>query len=298
MLRIGILGSDNSHARAFSRLANLRNEKTGEYEFPDIRVTGIFGLDKEQTESVAKDGHIDFIADKPEDLLGKVDAVMVVFRHGDLHAGYALPFIEAGIPTWIDKPFTIKVSDAKQLIEAAEKKGTILTGGSTCKYAYDVLMLKNTVENDGELGSIVSGALNFPGDSESEYGGLFFYGPHMAEMLMTIFGYDVKSVITSVNNGVVIAIAKYDKYQVVLNFTKDCPKHFGIIYGTNKTVVREIDISVIYKLGFEKFAEVLRGDKKPLAMEKLLAPTVLLNAICKSIEDGREIFLDEITVSE
>jgi predicted dehydrogenase len=294
MFRVGIIGSDNSHALAFSKLINIKDNKTGEFLYPDIKITGIYGLDKKQTEDVAREGRIEFIADKPEDFMGNVDAVMVVFRHGDLHAQYALPFIEAGIPTWIDKPFAIKISDVKQLIEAADRKNTLLTGGSACKYSYDVLMLKNSLENDASLGNVMSGALNFPANLDSEYGGMFFYGPHMAEMLMAIFGFDVKSVISSVNNGNVIAIAKYDRYQVVLNFSKESKQYFGIIYGEKKTVIREIDISIIYRLGFEKFAQMLHTGKRPLPLEQLLAPTVLLNAIVKSVETGREVFLNEL----
>jgi predicted dehydrogenase len=292
MFKIGIIGSDNSHALAFSKLSNIPDPVTGEYAFPDVRVTAIYGFEKEQTEKVASEGKIETIVEKPEDLMGKVDAVMVVFRHGDLHAKYALPFIEAGIPTWIDKPFTIKVEEAKQLIAAADKHNTLLTGGSTCKYAYDILMLKNIVES-GSAGKVISGVLNFPGDLDSEYGGLFFYGGHIAEMLMNTFGYDVKSVKSSVNNGIVTTVANYDNYPVVLNFTKGCPQHVGVIYGEKKTVVREIDISIIYKLGFEKFVEMLRTGKRPLPLGKLLAPTVLLNAIVKSVETGKEVFLSE-----
>jgi len=103
MFRIGIIGSDNSHALAFAKLVNFPDEKTGSYFFPDCRVTGIFGQESTRTEEVASKGNIDFIAVKPEELMGKVDAVMVVFRHGDLHLKYALPFVEKGIPIWIDK---------------------------------------------------------------------------------------------------------------------------------------------------------------------------------------------------
>lgn len=294
MFRIGILGSDNSHALSFSKLANIPDPDTGEYIFPDVRVTGIYGHDRAQTEKVARDGKLEFIAEKPEELTGKVDAIVVVFRDGDLHAGYALPFIEAGIPAWIDKPFTIKVSDAKKLIEAADRHNTLLTGGSTCKYAYDVQMLKNSVENDKNLGNIISGAVNFPATLDSEYGGLFFYGPHLAEMVMTIFGYDVKSVAAGVKNGSVIAVAKYDRYDVVMNFTKGAKEYVGVIYGENKTIVREIDISIIYKLGFGKFVEMLRAGKRPFPLEQLLAPTVLLNAVLKSVETGREVSLSEV----
>lgn len=292
MFRIGILGSDNSHALAFSKLTNIKDENNGEYLYPDMRVTSIFGLDKEQTEKVAREGKIEYIADSPEDMMDRVDAVMVVFRHGDLHAKYALPFIEAGIPTWIDKPFTIKNTDAKQLIDAANKHNTLLTGGSTCKYAYDVVMLKNTVDMIKQKGESFIGAVNFPADLESEYGGIHFYGPHMAEMVMTIFGYDVKSVTTSVVNDSIVAVAKYDNFQVTMNFTKAATKYYGVIYSGEKTVVREIDISIIYRLGFDEFVKMLRTNKRPLELSKLLAPTVLLNAIDDSIKSGKEVYLD------
>ena len=82
MFRIGIIGSDNSHADAFSKLINLKNPETGELESPDCEVTGIFGLEKETTEEVAKNGAIEFIASTPEELIGGVDKVKHVFSHG------------------------------------------------------------------------------------------------------------------------------------------------------------------------------------------------------------------------
>jgi len=293
MFKVGIIGSDNSHAQAFAKLCNIPDPITGEYNFPDVRITAIYGHDPEQTKKVAEEGKIENIFEKPEDFFGKVDAVMVVFRHGNLHAKYALPFVKAGIPTWIDKPFTIDVAEAKMLIEEADKNKTLLTGGSTCKYNYDILMLQNSI-NSSAIGNLVSGYLNFPGDVKSEYGGIFFYGGHMSEMIMTIFGYDIKSVEATVKNDYVVAVANYDKFRVAMNFTKGAGQHFCILHGDKKSVVRELDISIIYKLGFAKFVEMLRTGKRPLPLEKLLAPTIFLNALNKSIETGREVFLSEI----
>jgi len=294
MIKVGILGSDNTHAIAFSKLANFKDEKTGEYLFPDVKITAIYGTDKERTQEVASMGQIEFIAEKPEDLLHKVDAVMVVFRHGDLHAPYALPFIKAGIPTWIDKPFTIKISDALEIIETADKYNTLVTGGSSRKYDYDVLMLKNSVESDTSMGKIISGVINHTASLTSEYGGLHFYGPHLAEMVMTIFGYDVKSVVADVSGENIIVIAKYDRYQVVMQYLDKNPKCIGIVYGEKKTIVREIDSSLAYRHGFAKFVEMLKTNKRPFPLEQLLAPTVLLNAIVKSIETGKEVFLKDL----
>ena len=43
---------------------------------------------------------------------------------------------------------------------------------------------------NNSLGDI-TGEIEFPGDLESEYGG-YFYGSHLCEMCMSVFGYDVK----------------------------------------------------------------------------------------------------------
>ena len=59
MFRIGILGSDNTHALHFARLCNLPDEN-GNYNYKDIRVTAIYGYDddKAHTMEVAENGAI------------------------------------------------------------------------------------------------------------------------------------------------------------------------------------------------------------------------------------------------
>lgn len=296
MFRIGIIGSDNSHADAFSKLINIPDDKTGEYRYPDCKVVGIFGLDRQRTAEVAKNGKIEFIAEKPEDLMSKVDAVMVVFRHGDLHMQYALPFIEAGVTTWIDKPFTVKTGDAKKVIEAAVKNNTLLAGGSTCKYTYDILMAKNAIENGSRIGKIKTAVVNFPASSESEYAGIHFYGSHLAEMTLTAFGHNPKSVIASENNGCVTAILKYDFCQITMNFIPDSKEYFVILYGEKGTIIREIDISLCYRSGLEKFIEMLRTHKLAEPFEKLYAPVELLNATEKSYKTGTEVTIKGLEI--
>lgn len=291
MYRIGIIGSDNSHAELFAKLANIPDEKTGNFRFPDIRVTCIFGLEAERTKQVADNGMIETIVDTPIEMMGKVDAVMVVFRHGDLHLSYALPFIKEGIPTWIDKPFAIKNDDARLLLAEAKQNGTLLTGGSTCKYTADILCVKNAWENGSRIGKIQTAVMNFPATLENEYGGIYFYGAHLAEMAMTAFGYDVRSVVASENNGFVTAIVKYDNIQLTLNFIPDNKEYYAVLYGENGTMFKEIDINGCYLKGFTEFAEMLRTRKLPLPLEYLYAPVELLNAIKESYETGDEIFM-------
>lgn len=292
MFRIGIIGSDNSHAEAFSKIINIPDESTGEYRYPDCRVVSIFGLEKERTQAVAKAGRIESIVDNPEDMVGNVDAVMVVFRDGNLHMPYALPFIEVGIPTWVDKPFTVDTEDAKKLIAAAKEKGTLLTGGSTCKYTYDILMVKNAVKNGSRIGKMKTAMINFPADLESEYAGIHFYGPHLAEMTLQAFGYYPQSVLAAEKNGCITAVLKYENYQVTMNFIKNNKEYYAIVFGEEGTLIREIDISICYRLGLEEFIKMLRTQKLVLPLEKLYTPVALLNAIQKSYETKTEIAIE------
>lgn len=293
MFRIGIIGSDNSHALAFAKLVNFPDESIGKYLFPDFRVTGIYGQESARTEEVATKGGIDFIAAKPEDLLDKTDAVMVVFRHGDLHLEHAIPFIKKGIPVWVDKPITIANEDAKALIEASKKHKVPITGGSTAKYTGDILMLRNEVKNgNSRIGKVKTAVINFPADLVNEYAGIHFYGPHLVEMTLAAFGYDPVSVLASENNGCVAAIAEYKDYQVTMNFIPGSHEYFAVLFGERGTFIREIDITGSYLQGFEKFAAMLRTGEMPESYENLYTAVEMLNAVASSYKTGRRVYLE------
>lgn len=94
MIRIGIIGTENSHAMAFSKIINLPDPTTGALAYPDARVVGVYGPDPDSARQVAEAAKVDFIADDPAEFFGKVDAMIVTSRRGSVHAQYARPFIE------------------------------------------------------------------------------------------------------------------------------------------------------------------------------------------------------------
>jgi len=286
--KIGIIGSDSTHAEAFAKLFNIPDAKTDKFNFPGYRVSAIYGVDPERTKRFADSGKIEQIVEKPEDMLGTVDAVMVVLRHGDLHAEHSLPFIQAGIPVWIDKPFTISCQDARLLINEASARNALLTGGSSVRFAYDILLLKNIVENGSEeIGRINSGILGMPASLSSEYGGIHFYGSHLAESAMEVFGFDPVSVYASENNGSVVAIVSYEKYHAILNFAYS--KWYGVISGDKGTVYRPIDLAYSYKNSIAAFVNMMETKEIPIPFEHLYRPVALLNAVMKSLETGRKV---------
>ena len=289
MFRIGIIGSDNSHASAFSKLANLPQEN-GSFLFPDVKITHILGDTPLSASSVAKACRIPHTVQNLEEMYNQVDAVMIVYRHGGTHFQSALPFLERGIPVWIDKPVTIDPEECRKLIRLAESRKTILAGGSTCKYCPDVLRLKSEFLRLQDDSAFISGAFNFPGEIDSPYGGIYFYGGHAAEILTTIFGTEVRSIKADVHCGNLIAIAKYDSFTVTVNFS-EVPSFYAALYASSEVVWSGIDISGIYLQGFEKFVEALRRNSPVEPPESLLLPVRILNALDLAIRDG-EAMLD------
>lgn len=68
MLRIGMIGADNFHALAFSRLANLPPEEGGS-GLP-ARVTMLWGESAQRAAFVANEAHIHTVVDDPARMLG------------------------------------------------------------------------------------------------------------------------------------------------------------------------------------------------------------------------------------
>lgn len=286
MFRIGILGSENSHAMAFSKIFNGLDPNC-EQSYPDCRVVAIGGSYPEESKKVFDQCGLEFIAEKPEDMLGKVDAIMVTARDGKYHPEFARPFIEAGIPAFIDKPFANNGEEALALARLAKAKNVPLVGGSSTKLVYDVIMLRHAFKTG--LGGILSGNVAAPVSFTNEYGGFYFYSSHLAEIMMTIFGYNPKSVVAVETNGNVTGIARYGEFDVTMQFNDGNYSYYAGMYGKKGTAKRDIDTSFCYQHECEIFMDMLRTGKMAHTYEELIAPVFLLNAIEKAYLTGTEV---------
>lgn len=296
MFRIGILGSDNCHALEFSKLCNLCDEN-GKYEYEDVRVVAIYGFndDPDHTAQVAKEGNVPLIVNCPEEMLGIVDAVMVVYRDGKYHLDDVMPFIEKGYPVWMDKPVVASPEDAKRLAEAIKKNNALVTGGSTLKYTYEVRGIRNKIDG-GSLGRVSAGFVNFPANLKSQYSGVYFYASHLCEICLAIFGYDAKAVYTSVvDDGNFNVLVSYEDKEITMNFNEYTNnRFFALALGTGGMATAEIDLANFFKFGFEKFIQMVNEKKMPLTTEQLLMPVYMTAAIERSIAEGRKVQISEM----
>ena len=74
------------------------------------RVTHIWTDDPADAPKVAAASLIENIVARPEDVIRHVDAVIIATDDGDDHVRRVAPFIEAGLPVFVDKPMATNVN--------------------------------------------------------------------------------------------------------------------------------------------------------------------------------------------
>lgn len=184
-LKIGIIGAENSHTAAFGKMFNI------DKKFPGAEVKYVWGETDTFAKNAMEKGGIPNQVKDPLEMMGKIDALIVDHRHPKYHLAAATPFVKAGIPTFIDKPFCYRAAEGKEFLEMAKKVGTPVTSYSSIAQSDATFYLIKQVKNLGDIVQVVrTGTV----DLDSEYGGVFFYGVHVVQPLMYIFGEDIERV--------------------------------------------------------------------------------------------------------
>lgn len=282
MYRIGIIGSENSHAMAFSEIFNLSGK------FDDIQVVAIYGEEEDASRKIHEKCGVEIM--KPEDMLGKVDAIMVTSRNGKLHPGYARPFIEAGLPAFLDKPIANCGKEAEEIIALAREKGVPVMGGSSTKMVPDTLALREIAQAARTEGKLIGGHVFAPVSMENEYGNFYFYASHLAEICLTIFGYDPVAVQAIRSKSGVAAMLEYEDFVVDISYTDEAYRYGATIITKDGATQREIDISGCYEAEITHFVHMLRTGEVPQCDRDIVLPVKLLNAIERAYtEGGRQI---------
>ena len=289
MYRIGIIGSENSHALGIAKSINLPDPETGKMKHPQLRVVGILGDTQAENQKLIDEGGVEFIADTAEVFFGKVDAMIVDYRKGSRHAAAIMPFVEAGLPCFVDKPFTIDMAQAYALVDAAAKSGAPIMGGSSCKLSGDVEAMAKLAADKTATGELLGAYMSFTADTNSKYDGLYFYGIHLVEMAMTVFGYDPISVIATQRDGVVSAILRYQNVDISLQFTRGTYTCTCSLIGSEACHYKEIDLGDGMENEISQFEQMLLTGKSPYGTEKLVVPVAVVSAIVEALETGREV---------
>lgn len=283
MKRIAFLGCENSHA------ANFLDFISSTDKYSDIEVVGVYSNEPEASRALSERFGVR-VLDNYTDAVGLVDGVIITARHGDLHYEYAKPYIESGVPMFIDKPVTIKESEAVELMRELRARGVRFTGGSSLKHDAAVKELKKERESL-EGGETLGGFVRAPIDSSSVYGGFYFYAPHLIEVVSEIFGRYPISVEAKRNGEVINVIFNYGSYSATGVFVEHNYVYYACRFSEKTVKGAELactEDNNWFKSEFEEFYALLSGGESPVSHEDFISSVFVMNAIARSLESGKE----------
>jgi len=293
MIRIAMIGGAGVwHADSFSEmfngydreLAKKYNKPAYEVRVGGARVTHIWDEDREKARILADVCSIENVVSKKEDVIGKVDAVIIADDCTMQHQKRAEPFLKAGIPTFIDKPLSTDIEEAVSIVEMAKKYKCPVMSCSALRYAKEVEEFRSKQQ---EIGDILTGNTICSGD-------LIFYGIHAFEQLYTVIGPGIKSVQNVGSEGKdIVIVTKIDTRKFVLTVYKEIGYLFQMnLYGTKgwRQVVVE-DSSYFYSKMLEKFVEMVKTKQMPFPPEETVEIIKVLVLARKSAATHQEINL-------
>ena len=196
VLRIGIIGLDTSHAPAFAKTMNANPPVPGAEGCrivaaypkgsPDIKssVDRVPGYIEEMKKLNVE------IVDSIDELLNRVDAVLIASNDGRPHFEQLLPCLKAGKPCFIDKPIAGSLSDAIAIFEASKKYRVPVFSSSSLRFGKNSLAVRA-----GSIGKVLSSETTSPASLEPTHPDLFWYGIHGVESLFTVMGTGCQSVV-------------------------------------------------------------------------------------------------------
>ncbi len=197
--RIGIIGLDTSHSQVFTKMINS-GEIAGGYKVVAAYPHGSPDIPEALK---MKPGIIDAvkamgveIVESIEDLLKKVDVVLLETIDGRPHYEQALPVLKAGKRMFIDKPIAATLADAKKIFAASKKYNSPVFSSSALRFDPTVQKVVN-----GSIGKVIGADVYTPAVIEPRHMDMAWYGIHGVEMLFTVMGPGCKSVSRNYQEG-------------------------------------------------------------------------------------------------
>jgi predicted dehydrogenase len=192
-IRVGIIGLDTSHAVAFTQTLNVGPKNPADAsKVAGVRVVAAYAQGSrdiesstrrvpEYTQKVRAMG-VD-IVDSIEELVSRVDAVLLESNDGRVHLEQLGPVLRARKPVFVDKPIAGSLADTLRLLDAAKQAGVPLFCSSSLRFSAATQAVRG-----GSIGRVRSAETFSPASLEPSHPDLYWYGVHGCESLFTVLG--------------------------------------------------------------------------------------------------------------
>ena len=301
IIKIGIIGTDTSHVPAFTKLLNDPKEPG---HIPGAHVVAAFKGGSPDVESshtrverFATELHDKYgveIVASIEELLSKVDAVLLESVDGRPHLAQVRPVFKAKKRVFIDKPFAASYADAREIVRLSRESNTPFFSSSSLRYANDVVALKSKPELGGILGALAFS----PSPTEPHHPDLFWYGIHGVETLYTLMGPGCESVSRTNSAGADVVTGKWKDGRLgTFRGIREGKQDYGaVVFGAKATAATTPPMKVDYRNLLVEIIKFFQTGVAPIQPEETLEMMAFMEAADLSkARGGAPVALKEIT---
>lgn len=268
MIDVGLVGLDSSHPEAFA-------EQIANTEGATVACVWDGGAVRSPEYSTSFCDRYDAtLYDDVHDVVDEVDAAMVLTVNWDTHRRLAIPFLERGVPTLVDKPVAGRLDDVEAIADAAN--GTPLFGGSAIPFHPSLAEFPR-----GAAGrTLYCAGYNDP----------FYYGVHLTDALRRFVDADWTAAEPRSGPGVVVDVRFENGTRATLRLDgpQDDPA-FGFLDVGDRTRTTRIgndgsSYTEMYGRYLDAFLETVRGDRDDSGL--IVDGARLLLAVNAALETG------------
>jgi hypothetical protein len=288
VLKAGIIGCDTSHVIAFT---DVLNDPKAEGDLAGVRVVAAFpGGSKDVKDSYTRvDGFVQKLRDKGveivpsiDDLLKKVDVVLLESVDGRPHLEQVRPVLAAGKPVFIDKPLAASLADAVEIFRLAKEHKVPVFSSSSLRFSPGIRGLRD----DPKVGRVLGCQVHSPCALEEHHPDLFWYGIHGVETLFTVMGPGCVSVTRThtPDTDMVVGVWKDGRIGTYRGLRKGSSGYGGHVFG-EKAIV-PVGKYEGYKPLLVEICKFFRTGRPPVAAEETLEIIAFMEAADESKRQG------------
>lgn len=245
----------------------------------NTKVTHVWTEDVKESKLVSDIAKIPNIVEKPEDVIGKVDAVLISTDIGSEHIARCRPFVEAGIPIFVDKPLCDSLADL-ETFDKWVKEGSNILSSSAMRYAKEA---EPYHQSTYELGKLQYVSVTMAKSWET-------YGIHALELMYPILGPGFESIQnTGRKNRNFLHIRHKSSIDINIADIYDMYGGFGLVslVGTaNNVQFQHRDTFYAFKKQLVAFVDYLRTGIRPFPWSETYELMQLVAAGIESRDKG------------
>ena len=292
MFKIGTVNIDTSHAPSFAEILLQGDEGKYTAVYNDA-----FRTDEEVNAFIEKFG-LEKRYDDLSEMAKDIDIAFIQSCNWDNHLKQAMPFIEAGVPVFIDKPIVGNLKDL-HAFEKLDAEGKTILGTSAMRYTYEHDSFFAIPEE--ERGNVVHVSVMVGMDE-------FNYAIHAVESIMGFVG-DVTPVSTRFIGNSNVGDIPFDSYYVrfengVTACYHICKKGWqpstALVMTSKTSYAYKIDSNKVYEAMLKQVCAYMAGKPNKLATFKQMSDSIKIMLAGKksAVNGGTEELIANLTEND